>query len=295
MTKRSRKSAFGKANVVRRSSLKTIPVYARDPLSLDNAALRKNVRTTLLVGTALGVGVLAFTLFASEPAYAAIACTATGGNPAASAGPTVNYTGDQPNGIHCVLTPADPTIVVNTDGTGSIGGDTASAAGDGSGIQIDATGDGSVPGVSVTISNKDAIGNKAAPAFAHVTGNGIAVTLTDTSAGGTLTDTVTITNSGPIGLAGTPYGPDQTGIFVRSTTNVDAAGTASATGGNATNTVTITNSAAIFSGSDGINARNFANANATASDPTGTAKGGSAIAGMVITNTANITSSTQRG
>ena len=61
MTKRSRKNAFGKANVVRRPSLKTIPVLAIDPLSHDRSAPRKNVRTTLLLGTALGTGLIAAT------------------------------------------------------------------------------------------------------------------------------------------------------------------------------------------------------------------------------------------
>ncbi len=177
MSKNMRKRAADRANVARRASLKTTPDYARGLLSLDSVALRKNVRTTLMFGTALGAGFMAMQLLGSETANAAINCVATGGNPAASVTATTNYIGDQPNGIHCILTPADPTIVVNTDGAGSIGGNTTSNAGDGSGIQIDASGDGSVSGVSVTVNNKDPIGNNGG--FAAVTGSGIEVNLSD--------------------------------------------------------------------------------------------------------------------
>ena len=71
MTKRSRKSAFGKAGVLRRSSLKTIPVLAIDPLSTDYSSQRKTVRTTLLVGTAMGASLLTVMALDTQSAYAA--------------------------------------------------------------------------------------------------------------------------------------------------------------------------------------------------------------------------------
>ncbi len=77
MTKRSRKNAFGKANVVRRSSLKTIPVLATDPLSRNSSTLRKNVRTTLLFGTALGTGLMAATTVLVMSTSPALACSTT--------------------------------------------------------------------------------------------------------------------------------------------------------------------------------------------------------------------------
>ena len=78
MTKRSRKSAFGKAGVLRRSSLKTIPVLAIDPLSTDYSSQRQTVRTTLLVGTAMGASLMAATMIDVQPAFAApLGCTET--------------------------------------------------------------------------------------------------------------------------------------------------------------------------------------------------------------------------
>ena len=65
----------------------------------------------------------------------------------------------------------------------------------------------------------------------------------------------------------------------------DFNGVANATGGNATNTVNITNSNAIFSTNYGISAQVQARATGFVTASTGTAAGGSAIAGVVITNT----------
>ena len=74
MTKRSRKIASGKANVVRRSSLNTTSVYTHDPLSLDSSALRRNVRTSLMFGTALGASLLTAVIIDGQPAMAG-SCT----------------------------------------------------------------------------------------------------------------------------------------------------------------------------------------------------------------------------
>ncbi len=66
--------------------------------------------------------------------------------------------------------------------------------------------------------------------------------------------------------------------------------------GSAATTTTITNSAPIFSTQNGIDGRSYAYARATATGPTGTATGGNATAGVVITNTlASITTTTGSG
>ncbi len=125
MTKRSRKTAFGKANVVRRPSLKTIPVLAIDPLSLDRSALRKNARTTLLLGTALGAGLLTVMIVDSRPANAAVVCV-----PSATLASTNSTTG-----IWCA-TSQDLTVV--TSGTTLLGGDGFASFGNDSGIRSQA-------------------------------------------------------------------------------------------------------------------------------------------------------------
>ena len=279
MTKRSRKSASGKANVVRRSSLKTNPVCARDPMSLGNAALRRNVRTTLLVSTTLSASLMAVAMLA-DPASAAIGCYAT--NPAASAASSITYSGDQQAGIICGTT---QDLTVNTDGTGALGGNQAPGnIGNGSGLQIIANDNGSDGGLVINVSNADGIGTKTGTGtFQPVITNGIDIQLTDTSAGITLVDTVTVVNTGPIGTSKNYVGVN--GIFVNSATDVSKtrATSAGVSGGTATNTVTVTNSKAIFSTYDGI--RIFSSANANATNPgTGAATGGSATSGVVITN-----------
>ena len=284
MTKRSRKSASGKANVVRRSSLKTTPVFARDPMSLDRSALRRNVRTTLLVGTALGASLMAMSLLGSETANAAVVCAAT--TPAASGTPAT-YTVDQPAGIYCTFLPADPTVVVNASG-GSLGGNQAPGnGGDGSGLEVLQVGVGGVTGSSVTITNSDAIGNKdGVGTFQNVIGNGIEVVVNDSKVNTpatTLTDTVIIGNTGPIGVTGTPV--SKAGITSKSVTTADYTGAAATiTAGSATNTTTITNNAPIFSVSTGIDGKSTSYSRATNNLATGTAAAGPTTAAVVITN-----------
>src|SRR5215510_1907153 len=74
MAKRSKKHAFGKA-IALQSYRKTFPVQARDRLSLDGLARRTNVRTSLMLGTALAAGLTVIspvvTAIISTPASAA--------------------------------------------------------------------------------------------------------------------------------------------------------------------------------------------------------------------------------
>ena len=122
MTKRPRNIAFGKANVVRRSAPKTIPVLAIDPLSLNSPALRKNVRTTLLLGTALGASLLTAMIVDSQPAMAVAVCQ-----------PSATVTTANANGIYCT-TNVDLTVV--TSGATTVLGGNSFYGGNDSGIEI---------------------------------------------------------------------------------------------------------------------------------------------------------------
>ena len=151
MTKRSRKSAFGKAGVLRRSSLKTIPVLAIDPLSTDYSSQRKTVRTTLLVGTAMGASLLTIMALDTQSAYAAA------GNCNFVVGDLAEYCGGGGflqvpfgNGIN-FTSPTDLTIVVGENPTAgtldpatvgsNINGDGVTLTADNSGITLSVVGD----------------------------------------------------------------------------------------------------------------------------------------------------------
>ena len=190
MTKRSRKIASGRANVVRRSSLNASPVLARDPLSVNYAAYSRSVRTTVLVGTALSASLLLAMVVDSGPANAAFICT-----PAPNA-PPATYNVNQPNGIYCTTT--EDLTVVTTNGVNV--GPNGASGGDGSGIQLNATNifvTNSGISIGVTTGNGN-IGSS----FPGVTLSGIEVTLHDNYNGGlAITDTITVSNASQIGDA----------------------------------------------------------------------------------------------
>ncbi len=235
MTKRSRKSAFGKANVVRRSSLKTAPVYTRDPLSLDRTKLRKNVRTTLMFGSALGASLMAMSVYSVNPANAAILC-----NPGAIVASPANYATPQLNGISCSTTAEDLTVVVTqTAGTPNIGGGNGIAP-NGDGITITGTFAGLSGNHNLNLTNAGNIVNDGG-AYG-TTKNGIVVTLSDTGATTAGTDTITVTNTGQIGTSGTHV--TGSGIAVNASVSGWLAG-------DATLNVFVTNSGAIFDNTAG--------------------------------------------
>jgi len=259
MTKRSRKSAFGKANVVRRSSLKTTPVFARDSLSIDRSTLRKSVRTTLMVGTALGAAFMTVTMF-GEQANAAVACS-----PGPILASPANYTGDQNPGIYCTAT---TDLTVTTTG-GDLGPN--AGGGDGSGLQIAAT--PSTSSTTINVNNGDTIGNK--NSITAVGANGIEVTVNDTGNASPV-DTVNITNTGQIGTSAAPI--PNNGIFVSEYVGNPSSGDITFNG-------FITNSGAIFdntSSSIGIGGSATAKANYSSGDPT---------VHMTIINTAPVSTS----
>src|SRR5262249_22154062 len=138
MAKRSKKHAFGKA-ITLQSYRKTFPVQARDRLPLAGLARRTNVRTSLMLGTALAAG-----LTVISPVVSAIIST-----PATAA--TYNYgPGNYPNGISFYNVTQDTTII--THGITNIGDN-----GNGNGIEITTNANGLTLGV-ITSSDTD-IGN----------------------------------------------------------------------------------------------------------------------------------------
>jgi hypothetical protein len=141
MTKRSRKSAFGKAGVLRRSSLKTIPVLAIDPLSLENLARRKTVRSTLMFGSAMGASLLAVTVFTGQPAMAQ--CIAA--NPFVNCSSAINYPGGIPWSPG--FSPLDLTVTSPDTQATWVG---SSGATNGDGIHMDANANGQVLTITTT-------------------------------------------------------------------------------------------------------------------------------------------------
>ena len=285
MTKRSRKSAFGKADVVRRSALKTIPVYARDPLALDSPALRKNVRITLVVGTALSASLMAAMVIDSQPAMAATVCTATVPLVEAPAG-TFTSTGNQATGIECQSN-LDPTVVVTG---GDISGNSLNVTGtnDGSGIQIQDTRDGGSP-ANLTVNLQEQGGTIGQVGTAAT--NGIHVVITDNTLAGAAgaTDFISITNAAAIGSAtGTKNGPVTNAGIIGELHLTDTISSAigSVTGPTASGITTISNTAAIYATNSGIIGTAEVDSSGTSTAGAGfTATGGAATAGVVINNT----------
>ncbi|MGH6727916.1 MAG: beta strand repeat-containing protein, partial [Pseudolabrys sp.] len=266
MNKRLRKRAG--TDVARRASRKTTPVFARDPLSLDRSTIRKNVRTALMVGTALSAGLLTAMIVDSQPANAAVNCI-----------PSATLTNtNSPTGIWCAT---DQDLTVVTSGTTLLGGDGAGPFHDDSGIQIQ-TYNNSPTGIDVVVTAGGA-GIGTGPYVGQVSGNGIEVQIRDyVSPTGAATINISNAASDPIGVSGNPVGLRGIYGYTYVKPTVVIAG-GNYTVGNASGTVNLTNAGAIFSSSDGIvgNARTIDSAGSTIAT-SGT--GGTAVAAVTITN-----------